>query len=450
MTDFDYMSASVTDLENRLRDLNLPTEVELAEAVTYQFKSMMGLEPDVTEITPELRRLALIGRFVTYEINKDTEPPLFVQSWASSKGLGRIADSSLAADALVNHIEPLLNRFARWSYRTAQLNLLYLGKSLNVILNSSLTAFHSTVRHIIGDVGSALGGTTIADLPEDAVISVTVEGCDSIVGVVPRLSKGYVSIIVKVDDESWCYITVGNRVLGSGNHRMPTFFEAAEDGTDLWGAADLLRKNNSTLLWRTMQLPMRSLGLYLSNKGVCYRDKISMQGYEDSIMIPVDLDSNNLHEMMCQPPGTFNSSSWLPAPPDIPTSSLGHYIRVHTLSNRMLRPCTLFLDENMDYYGPQEFRSDPVTSLFIVYAQVNKNVLTSPESKFYKGTTKSTLLAYVNSYLERPINRAETDVSLKLQLCKVRDLLGRELSKAALQDTLVSKSLLETFAACQG
>lgn len=450
MTDFDYMSASVTDLENRLRDLNLPTEVELAEAVTYQFKSMSGLEPDVTEITPELRRLALIGRFVTYEINKNTEPPLFVQSWASSKGLGRIAESNLAADALVNHIEPLLNRFVRWSYRTAQLNLSYLGKSLNVILNSSLPAFHSTVRHLTGGAGSALGGTTLVDLPEDAVISVSVEGCDSIVGVVPHLSKGYVSVIVKVDAESWCYITVGNRVLGAGNHRMPTFFEAAEDGTDLWGAADLLRKNNSTLLWRTLQLPMLSLGLHLSNKGICYRNKINMQGYEDSIMIPLDLGSNNIHEMMCQPPSTFNSSSWLPAPPDIPTSSLGHYLRVHTISNRMLRPCTLFLDESMEYYGPEEFRSDPVTSLFVVYAQVNKDVLTSPESKFYKGTTKSTLSAYLDHYLKHPVNRAESDVSLRLQLRKLRDLLGREIQEDELQRTLVSKSILETFATYQG
>ena len=449
MTDFDYMSASVTDLENRLRDLNLPTEVTLSEAVTYQFKPTTGMESDVTEITPELRRLALIGRVVTNKINKETEPPLFVQSWASSKGLGRIAESSLAADALVNHIEPLLNRFVRWSYRTAQLNLSYLGKSLNVILSSSPPAFLSTVRHILGGVGVARGGAVVVDLPEDAVIDTSVEGCDCIVGAVPFLSKGYISLIVRVDDASWCYITVGNRSLGEG-HRMPTFLEAAEDGTDLWGSTALLRKNNSTLLWRAMQLPMRSLGLHLSNKGICYRDKISMQGYEDSIMLPVELGSDNLHEMMRQQPSTFNSSNWIPAPPDIPTNSLGHYVRVHTISNRMMRPCTLLLDENMEYYGPEEFRSDPVTSLFVVYAQVNKDVLTLPESRFYKGTTKSTLSAYLDHYLKHPINRAEFDISLRLQLRRLRDLLGRDTSEDELRDTLVSKSLLETFAAYQG
>jgi hypothetical protein len=447
MTDFDYMSATTQDLESKLSELGLSVEVDIDEARTYQFKPLSGpTEPDITEVSLELRTLTLLGRIVTHTINQDTQPPEFVKEWALSKGLGTIAGSRESATAVSACLEPILQKYIRFSSMTA-VNLEYIGITRTILINSTSQSFRTLISKL-------LNGRTRQEYRPDEVIDLQETGSDpaidtsSLLGLVVNKRKGFIHLIVKAGTLSWAYATIGSRVLGGDG--LPSFHEAAEDGSDLWGAAEWFNSTHGTLLKRVMKLPLSRLGVHLSGRGLCYIDTASFEGEEREIVIPFEGGISLLKDMMAQRPQTFGCSSWTPPPPDLTTTSLGHFLRVHTIANRMLRPCTLCLDDSMEYHGPREYRHDPVTALVIRYAQTYKDRLLASDSPFYKGTTLSLLEKTLHPYIGYPSGRAKANASITMQMIKAARIISTENLYPSLPEALSKKSILEIFSMQKG
>lgn len=461
MHHIDYIHASVPQLQAHLESLGLSTSVRVEDAAEYKFHHYTEALQPLEQVSEPYLRLVYLGRLAKHLVDEETTPPSFVVDWARRAGLVEYAEPGSAIQTYSASVIHFLQGYVS-KYSTYPTHISFLGRTFVARLDGctadGFSSFKNAIRqNSIEDQNDPLMRVFTAPIDRPHWGSIAACHIDE--------AKGFAGFVMTIPGQpgKWIYVKVGSRILGTAS--LPDPGHRALDFSDLTGFDEHYYNLHGTLYHRLLRLPLQQLGVSLTPSGFYQKSVLPFaeETLEVNTGISIIVLPHVIGSLTEQRPSTYGSR-WAVPTYNTDASSLGNYLRLQTIRNRMLRPCTLCLDSNFQYKGPEEYLQDPVTALVIAYAQENREKLVRPEDpslKYYHGTTLDTLQKFWQSCTGFVVDQAVASASLAYQArqCK-RQLvelgkadaagaasLGSGLSpEQRLQQALRSKSLLEVMA----
>lgn len=429
MTSFNYVTATVSDLERKAEGLGLSIFVTRPEAAEYLYA---GPERLVSGEIPEgLRRLTLLARIAIHDFEKSTTPPEFLVQYASRIGLTEFSNGFAAKEIVLNFVRRNIG-----SYATRYMNCNIASRTTYI---GVVAGFSHQVRPFARNIESSgaitriyTDGTVVERTQDPSTISCP----EQIKAYYWNPDKCRLGFVISTGESSWHYFEIVARQGGEAGR--PEFGHRSSDFSDLVCVSEWFNLAGGGLSKKLVLLSLNQLRLNFSSQGLFYQQSLRLG--EKSAEIRIDLDSNVDHGDLCRlAKSSRDIYGFSGIQSCIETQSLSRYLESQARFNELLQPDLLCISDDGAYFGPRHFAEDPVSALTIAYFQENRKLIPA------KSRGKDALKKQVRSMLGGALVNKETEASIDLQLAYMESMaLSRE--GAALQSLLSSKSVAETVA----
>lgn len=431
MTTFNYLNATVTELEAKALELGLPIEVTPEQAAEYRYPRSEVLTCQIP--TTADRRLVLLGRIAVDDFDKSTTPPQFVVDFAASKGLTMYEKPLRAAldvmqSGLLKYMGSFLTPYTQPLYCQFAGRTLYLTPSVN-----RADRVYAFVRALEAEcVPQILQDGPLYDPSPEANNTYSLR---TVQGYHWDKARGVGGFVLDTGEGNWAYLRMICR--GSGTLPIPAEGSRHEDFLDLTEVSAWYNLAGGGFHKRALGITLEALGVTLSKEGLYYNEELVMGG--EVAKISVDLNhhvSVATLVTLSQSRTDFYTRGYLDS---IINIDLPSYLRQHTCANRLLVPEMLYLSSQGVYSGPNKYAEDPVSALVIAYMQEHGR------SVLKRHSSKEELKKELFHSIGDAVNRKERAISLQYQLSRCNKMLC-EGSNISIEQLLTKKSLVEVAA----